>query len=64
MEVYLPSSSVWYDYYNHEKYDSPGKRGEGRYVTLDAPLDTIPVLVRGGTMLVRKKMGAKNTAER
>ena len=62
MEVYLPSNSVWYDYYSHEKYEAAD---DGRYVVLDAPFDTIPILVRGGSMLVKKKTGvAKNTAQR
>ena len=62
VEAYLPSSSLWYNYYSQEKYEAAE---EGRYLVLDAPLDTIPILVRGGSMLVKKKTGAaKNTAQR
>ena len=60
--MYLPSNSVWYDYYSQEKYEAGD---DGRYLVLDAPFDTIPILVRGGSMLVKKKTGvAKNTAQR
>ena len=62
VEAYLPSNSLWYNYYSQEKYEAAE---EGRYLVLDAPLDTIPILVRGGSMLVKKKTGAaKNTAQR
>ena len=42
VEVYLPSS-LWYDYYSF-KLVSTG----GTWVRLPAPLDTIPLLLRGG----------------
>ena len=62
MEVYLPSHSVWYDYYSQARYEASD---DGIYVVLDAPLDTIPIMIRGGSMLVKKKTGAaKNTAQR
>ncbi len=35
----------WYDFWSHESFDGPGA------ITLEAPLDHIPVLVRGGTVL-------------
>jgi alpha-glucosidase len=42
--VYLPAG-VWYDYWSGERYE-----GE-KYILADAPLDKIPVFVRGGAMI-------------
>jgi alpha-glucosidase len=42
--VYLPKG-VWYDYWTREKY-----QGE-RMVEVKAPLDTVPMFVRGGAIL-------------
>eukprot|EP00698_Gefionella_okellyi_P003681 TRINITY_DN13443_c0_g1_i1.p1 TRINITY_DN13443_c0_g1~~TRINITY_DN13443_c0_g1_i1.p1 ORF type:complete len:898 (+),score=174.31 TRINITY_DN13443_c0_g1_i1:386-2695(+) len=48
--VYLPgsSSSTWYNY--NTFISSAG----GQTVTVDAPLETIPVFVRGGSVIVRR----------
>ena len=45
-EVYLPQG-IWYDYQTGEKLDG------GRYVTVDAPLDKIPLFVKAGGMLAK-----------
>jgi alpha-glucosidase len=42
--VYLPKG-VWYDYWTREKY-----QGE-RMIDVKAPLDTVPMFVRGGAIL-------------
>lgn len=42
---YLPSGR-WYDWYTGEERNSNGED-----VTLDAPFDKIPVLIRGGNVL-------------
>ncbi len=39
----------WFDYYTHKHVDSVGE-----FFVQDAPPDTIPLLVRGGTIMVRK----------
>lgn len=43
--VYLPTGAGWYDFDTHEYY--PG----GQWITVDAPLDRIPVFVRAGAIL-------------
>jgi alpha-D-xyloside xylohydrolase len=44
-QVYLPAGADWYDYWTHTRI--PG----GRTVTVDAPIDRIPVFVRAGSIL-------------
>ncbi|MGA2059428.1 MAG: TIM-barrel domain-containing protein [Thermoguttaceae bacterium] len=43
-EVYLPPGE-WYDFWTHKKYDG------GRSYTIQKPAETIPVFVKGGTLL-------------
>lgn len=40
--VYLPKGAVWTDAYTHTVYEG------GQTVTVPAPIDIIPVLVRDG----------------
>ena len=42
--VYLPAG-VWYDFWTQQRYDGPCG------VTVDAPLDRLPLFVRGGAIL-------------
>jgi alpha-glucosidase len=42
--VYLPAGT-WYDYWTNKKYSG------GTMITVDAPLDTVPMLVRAGAMI-------------
>lgn len=42
--VYLPQG-VWYDYWTNKRYEG------GTTVAMDAPLDTVPMLVRGGAII-------------
>jgi alpha-glucosidase len=42
--VYLPAGS-WYDYWTNKKYAG------GTMLTVDAPLDVVPMFVRGGAMI-------------
>ncbi|GAB4571438.1 MAG: glycoside hydrolase family 31 protein [Anaerolineae bacterium] len=44
-EVYLPAGTAWCDFYTGTWYDG------GQTVTLDAPLDRIPLLVRAGGLI-------------
>lgn len=48
-EVYLPFGT-WYDYYSKAIISSIGEN-----FTLPAPLDTIPILVRGGSIVPQQK---------
>jgi len=42
--VYLPRGN-WYDYWTNKKYSG------GTMITVDAPLDTVPLFVRAGAMI-------------
>jgi alpha-glucosidase len=42
--VYLPSGT-WYDYWTNHKYEG------GRMIPVDAPLETVPMFVRGGAII-------------
>lgn len=56
VKAYIPNGR-WYDWYKGNVVE-----GEGTYVTLDAPLDKIPLLVRGGYILPIQ-MPANTTTE-
>ena len=44
-ECYLPEGADWYDYWTNKKYTG------GRYVTVDAPIDQMPIFVKAGCIL-------------
>ncbi len=44
-EVYLPAGTDWYNYWTNEKLHG------GRTVTAEAPIDTIPLFVKAGSIL-------------
>ena len=44
-EVYLPAGTDWYNYWTNEKLTG------GQTVTVQAPVDQIPLFVRGGSIL-------------
>lgn len=44
-KCYLPAGCQWYDYWTNTKYEG------GQYVTVDAPIDRIPLFVKTGAIL-------------
>lgn len=58
VQTYLPAGR-WYDWYSGAARDSNGGQ-----VTLDAPLDTIPLLVRGGVVLPTQAPATTTTISR
>lgn len=48
VEIYIPDEEPYYNYYDQTVY-----KGKG-YKTIPAPLNTIPILMRGGHMVTRK----------
>lgn len=44
-EVYLPAGTGWYDFYSGEYFEG------GHSISVDAPLKTIPLFVKAGTIL-------------
>lgn len=43
--VYLPAGADWYNYWTKRKYTG------GQKITVDAPIDTLPIFVRAGSIL-------------
>ena len=43
--VYLPRGAGWYDYWTRQRYEG------GQAVEVDAPLDTLPLFVRAGSVI-------------
>lgn len=56
-QVYLPAGASWYNYWTHQKYEG------GQTVTVDAPIDKLPLFVRAGSII---PLGAQvdSTAEK
>lgn len=46
---YLPAGCQWYDYWTKERYEG------GQYVSVDAPIDKMPVFVKAGSILPTAK---------
>jgi alpha-D-xyloside xylohydrolase len=44
-QVYLPAGAAWYNYWTHERYQG------GQTVTVDAPIDKMPLFVRAGSII-------------
>lgn len=44
-EVYLPAGTAWYNYWTHKRYQG------GQTVTVDAPMDKLPLFVRAGSII-------------
>jgi alpha-D-xyloside xylohydrolase len=44
-QLYLPAGANWYNYWTHKRY--PG----GQTVTVDAPIDKLPLFVRAGSII-------------
>ncbi len=54
VEVYIPSS-YWYNYYSGARISN-----EKQFITVPAPLDTIPIFLRGGSIIPTQEF-ANNT---
>lgn len=48
IEMYLPDSEVYYDYFDYHKYTGPGK------IKIETSLEKIPLLMQGGHIIPRK----------
>ncbi len=55
-EVYLPAGQAWFDYYTGQKYEG------GQTIKAEAKLDTMPLYVKAGSILV-KTQPLQSTAE-
>ncbi|KAL1517514.1 hypothetical protein ABEB36_001270 [Hypothenemus hampei] len=58
VNAYFPQG-LWYDYYTKNTTES-----KGQYINVSAPLDTIPVFVRGGNILSQQEARPTTTETR
>ncbi|KAI0471760.1 alpha glucosidase-like protein [Xylariaceae sp. FL0804] len=49
-DVYIPDDEVYYDYFTYNKFSTT----KGKNLTVPAPLENIPVLMRGGHIFPRR----------
>ena len=54
---YLPSGCDWYDFWSDEKYQG------GQWITVDAPIDSIPVFVKAGSIIPTEKADLEYTGQ-
>lgn len=55
---YFPKG-IWFDYYTKKWFESQGKR-----FNISAPLDTIPIMIRGGIIIPQQGFNLTTTAAR
>ncbi|KAG2393199.1 hypothetical protein C9374_009776 [Naegleria lovaniensis] len=60
VHAYFPSSSIWYDYYGGQQV-SPGTDG---YADVNAPLDTMPIHIRGGYIIPKQTPGLSTAQQK
>ena len=48
-KVYLPAGATWYDFETSEKYEG------GQEITVDTPIDKMPLFVRSGSIIPMKR---------
>ncbi|KAI1415365.1 glycoside hydrolase family 31 protein [Hypoxylon sp. FL1857] len=49
-DIYIPDDEVYYDYFSYKKLPTT----KGKYLTVEAPIEAIPLLMRGGHIFPRR----------
>jgi len=49
-EIYLPEGTIWYDFWTNDRFTG------SKYIKRDTPLETIPILIRAGSILPMDKV--------
>jgi alpha 1,3-glucosidase len=57
VSIYLPPNEIYYDYFTYATH-----HGTGSAITLPAPLDKIPLLIRAGHIIPRKDRPRRSSA--
>lgn len=57
-DIWIPDDEVYYDYFTYEVK----KTQKGKHLTVPAPLDTIPLLMRGGHIFPRRDVPRRSAA--
>ncbi|KAK7421328.1 glucosidase II [Neonectria punicea] len=58
VEIWIPDDEVYYDYFTYQVQ----KTHKGKHLTVAAPLDRIPLLMRGGHMIPRRDIPRRSSA--
>ncbi|SCO82293.1 related to glucosidase II, alpha subunit [Fusarium oxysporum] len=58
VDIWIPDDEVYYDYFTYDVQ----KTSKGKYLTVSAPLDKIPVLLRGGHIIPRRDIPRRSSA--
>ncbi|RYP43164.1 hypothetical protein DL768_010057 [Monosporascus sp. mg162] len=56
-DIYIPDDEVYYDYFTYDKLST----SKGKRLTVQAPLETIPVLMRGGHIIPRRDIPRRSS---
>lgn len=57
-DVWIPDGEIYYDYFTYQVIPT----AKGKTVTLDAPLEKIPLLMRGGHIFARRDVPRRSSA--
>lgn len=57
-DIWIPDDEVYYDYFNYNVLDTH----KGKHLTVSAPLDRIPLLMRGGHIIPRRDIPRRSSA--
>ncbi|TLD13836.1 uncharacterized protein PgNI_02799 [Pyricularia grisea] len=58
VDIYIPDDEVYYNYFTYGAIATT----KGKHTTMPAPLDTIPLLMRGGHILARRDIPRRSSA--
>ncbi|KAK3325593.1 glycosyl hydrolases family 31-domain-containing protein [Apodospora peruviana] len=58
VDIWIPDDEVYYDYFSYNTIST----AKGKKVTLDAPLDKIPLLMQGGHIFARRDRPRRSSA--
>ncbi|KAI0024476.1 alpha glucosidase-like protein [Xylariomycetidae sp. FL0641] len=56
-DIFIPDGEVYYDYYTYNKVPT----SKGKSVTVQAPLESIPILMRGGNIFPRRDIPRRSS---
>lgn len=64
IEIYLPGNEPWYDIQTGKKYElSKSFWSEKKIITIETPLEKVPILQRGGSIIPKKERIRRSTSQ-
>ncbi|KAH7192012.1 glycosyl hydrolases family 31-domain-containing protein [Fusarium flagelliforme] len=58
VDIWIPDNEVYYDYFTYDVQ----KTNKGKYLTVSAPLEKVPVLLQGGHIIPRRDIPRRSSA--